>query len=86
MNGVCLWDSIKGAMRRAGLPEATVHSLRHTNITMLLRNGMGLVQTQRLAGHADVRTTMGYEHLNRDDIRDQYRRACPSDHMSMPST
>lgn len=49
----------------AGLPNADrlgVHSLRHTLITALLDAGAPLADVQDVAGHADSRTTRGYDH------------------------
>lgn len=48
----------------AGLPHRTVHSLRHTNITMLLAAGVPLVTVSGRAGHARTSTTTDiYSHF-----------------------
>ncbi|MFI0408888.1 tyrosine-type recombinase/integrase [Actinomadura sp. 3N508] len=52
---------------RAGLPAAhrlTPHSGRRTVITTLLGNDVPLAKVQDLAGHADPRTTRGYDDTN----------------------
>jgi integrase/recombinase XerD len=52
---------------RAELPTAsrlTPHSGRRTVITALLGNGVPLAKVQDLAGHADPRTTRGYDDTN----------------------
>lgn len=48
----------------AGLPHRTVHSLRHTNITMQIAAGVPLVTVSGRAGHARTSTTTDiYSHL-----------------------
>ena len=52
---------------RAGLPAAarlSPHSGRRTVITALLGNDVPLAKVQDLAGHADPRTTRGYDDTN----------------------
>lgn len=70
-------QTVKRIGRACGMPDLTVHGLRHTAATMLLRNGMSLVAVSRLLGHAQVRTTEGYLHLLNDDIRTEYAKAGP---------
>jgi len=48
----------------AGLPYRTVHSLRHTNITMQIAAGVPLVTVAGRAGHARTSTTTDiYSHF-----------------------
>ena len=48
----------------AGLPQRTVHSLRHTNITMQIAAGVPLVTVSGRAGHARTSTTTDiYSHF-----------------------
>lgn len=48
----------------AGLPHRTVHSLRHTNITMQIAAGVPLVTVAGRAGHAQTSTTTDiYSHF-----------------------
>ena len=53
---------VKRRLVRAGLPALfSCHSFRATGITTFLENG-GLLETaQTIAGHADSRTTKGYD-------------------------
>lgn len=45
------------------VPGLTIHSLRHTAITLGDHAGVSAVQMSRIAGHADVQTTLGiYTH------------------------
>ncbi len=55
-----VYAAIKGAMRRAGYPEAKPHQLRHSYGTELLANGANLRIVQDLMRHADVSTTQLY--------------------------
>lgn len=54
-------DSITGwftdFVKRNNLPKVTIHSLRHTNITLLIMAGVPLRTVARRAGHASTATT-----------------------------
>jgi len=68
---------VKRAGRRAGMPWLTVHTLRHTAATMLLKNGMPIAHVQRILGHSRIETTMRYLHLSQDDIAEVYHDSAP---------
>lgn len=53
------WD----VARRANIKGATSHSLRHSYATRLLEQGIQPRVVQILLGHADIATTMKYQHL-----------------------
>ena len=61
-----VWKKI---FERTGLPYIRVHDIRHSAITYLLSEGVPLTTVADIAGHADIRTTMGYQHaqLNAQD-------------------
>lgn len=44
-------------IKRHNLPEITVHSLRHTNASLLIFNGTDIKTVSKRLGHADVTTT-----------------------------
>ena len=54
----------KEAFKNIGLNDAriTAHSLRHTACTLALENGTSLEETQQMMRHADISTTMIYNH------------------------
>ena len=55
---------MKKICRSAGLEERTVHSLRHTNITMQIAAGVPIVTVAGRAGHARTSTTTDiYSHF-----------------------
>lgn len=54
-----------GVQRR----DVTLHTLRHTFATLLLKEGVDVRTLQRLLGHASIETTALYLHLETDDLR-----------------
>ena len=55
-------DMLKRRLKRAGLPaHYSPHSFRATGITNFLENDGTLEAAQRIAGHADSRTTKLYD-------------------------
>jgi integrase/recombinase XerD len=55
-------DMLKRRLKQAGLPaHYSPHSFRATGITNFLENDGALEAAQRIAGHADSRTTKLYD-------------------------
>ena len=44
-------------IKKTDLPQITVHSLRHTNATLMIANGTDLKTVSKRLGHASVSTT-----------------------------
>ena len=60
--------SWNAARCRAGLPEFRVHDLRHSFASFLVNAGRSLYEVQELLGHAYIRTTSRYAHLDRQRL------------------
>jgi integrase len=57
-------NSITLIVKRAGLPEGlTLHNMRHTYVSWLLKKSGDLRYTQESARHRDIKTTMQYAHV-----------------------
>lgn len=61
-------DVVTNAGRAAGIPTLSAHTLRHTFVTRLVRNGTDPFMVADLAGHARLDTTLLYS-LPTDDDR-----------------
>ena len=67
---------VKKALRSIGLDSEryTAHSLRHTSVTYALMAGATVEETQKMARHADISTTMLYaHHVDRVRHASEYR-------------
>lgn len=64
------YGALKRACIRAGVPQVSVHDLRHMYATILLEQGVSLVKISGLLGHASIHTTFEhYCHVMEDDRR-----------------
>lgn len=61
----------EGGAESFGVPGVTFHQLRHTYVSMLARAGVHPATMQRLARHADARTTLRiYTHVQMEQERE----------------
>jgi integrase/recombinase XerD len=67
------WRRVKAAALLAGLPEVTPHTLRHSFATHLIEGGADLRAVQEMLGHASIRTTEVYTHLDREHVLGLHR-------------
>jgi integrase len=66
-----VFRAVKAAAKRAGVPWAGLHTLRHTCATILFRRGLNAKQVQMWLGHHSPAFTLAtYVHLLPDDLPD----------------
>lgn len=73
MEASTIWHIIKKYAEQAGLNnQVTVHSLRHTFATLLLRKGVSLSSIQKLMNHKSIETTSRYLHLLDEEVEREF--------------
>ena len=73
-----LWMLVKKYATRAGLnAKVSPHTLRHSFATHLLAGGADLRTVQELLGHANIRTTQHYTHVDRNRLQGIHRKFHP---------
>lgn len=65
---------LKELGKRAGVDNVHPHRFRHTFASNLVARGMDIQQVQRLLGHSNINTTMGYVYTSDDMIKASYER------------
>jgi integrase/recombinase XerD len=71
------WGVLHAAAGRAGLPDVSPHTLRHSFATHLLDGGADIRVVQELLGHASVTTTQVYTLITVDRLREVYASSHP---------
>lgn len=65
--------AIRKALRRAGLTDCRIHTLRHTLASRLVQNGLSVYEVREILGHTDIKTTMRYAHLEQRQVASKAR-------------
>jgi integrase/recombinase XerD len=71
------WGVLHAAATRAGLPDVSPHTLRHSFATHMLDGGADIRVVQELLGHASVTTTQVYTLITVDRLREVYATSHP---------
>ena len=71
------WGLIKTYAARAGVPDISPHTLRHSFGTHLMQHGADSRSVQALLGHSDISTTEIYTHITDLHMRKAYDRFHP---------
>jgi len=62
---------VKSKAKKAGInKKISSHSLRHSCLTQLIKNGVDLRRVQKIAGHKNINTTANYIKIVDSDIID----------------
>jgi len=75
MTRAALRSVFRTRRKRRGLRNANPHRLRHTFGTDMARCGVRLPILQRMLGHSDLTTTMGYINISMVDVAAEFERA-----------
>ena len=72
-----VFNVFKHAVEKAGMrrSDVRIHNMRHSGSTILYQRTKDIVATNKHIGHADIRTTMKYVKMGKEDVTNAYRKA-----------
>ena len=71
------FERISSLSSSVSVPGVHPHRFRHTLATNLIDRGMNIQEVSIILGHADIKTTMTYVHVNERNTENAYRKyAC----------
>lgn len=62
------WKILCRIAKETNIPNATIHTFRHTCASWLVMSGVDLRTVQRILGHSDIKTTLIYSHLAEEHL------------------
>lgn len=69
LSGLQIYRIVKTTAKIAGIDNITVHGLRHTAASTMLRSGMSAVEVAQMLGHQSISTTLNvYCHGSLEDL------------------
>ena len=78
MNRETIWELIQRYAARTGCgSEISPHTLRHSFATHLLANGADIRALQEMLGHASIRTTQIYTHVDHTRLKSVHQKCHP---------
>ncbi len=70
----CIQVFLKEIGQRAGVENVHPHRFRRTLATNLINHGMPLQEVARVLGHENINTTLTYVYIEKDNVRNAYRK------------
>jgi integrase len=68
--GGCYRRAFEEALKRADIPDASFHTLRHSSASYLIQAGIPLYVVSQILAHKSITMTQRYTHLHTDQLRD----------------
>lgn len=77
MNRETVWSLIRRYARRVGCGDISPHTLRHSFATHVLAGGADIRALQEMLGHASIRTTQVYTHVDHSRLKSVHKSCHP---------